>query len=86
MSHLPGADLEVRKHLWVGLDRLEPSGRVRFLKRLCKLVNFHGNDVKVTTHTGTVEEAWRDVMMLSFQHNLSLDRACAELETFLRRA
>lgn len=84
-GHLPGADEEVRKHLWRGLDRLGPAKRVAFLKHLCKLVNFHTHEVRVTSSTGTTSETFADVMMLAFQHGLSLQRAATELEHVLRR-
>lgn len=85
MSHLAGADLEVRRHLWFGVKRLTPSGRVRFLARLCRLAPGAVGPVRVTTHTGTARETYEDVLMLSFQHGLTLGQACEELERVLRR-
>lgn len=84
-GHLPDADLEVRKHLWQGLERMQPAQRVAFLKQLCKQGSFHGVDVKVTTSSGTVQECFHDVCMLSFQHGVKLQAAAALLERTLRR-
>lgn len=84
-GHLPDADLEVRKHLMSGLERLTVSQRIGFLKRLCRHGSFHGVEVKVTGHSGTVRECFHDVCMLSFQHGVKLQTAAVELEQVLRR-
>lgn len=85
MSHLKGADLEVRKHLWRGLARLTPRERVGFLGRLCRICTLGGSPVRVTTHTGTIRETNADIMMLALQHGLDLNLACVELDGVLRR-
>ncbi len=86
MSHLPDADLEVRKHLWRGLERMQPAQRVGFLKRLCRKATLPVAHVepRVTSHTGTVHEAFHDICMLSFQHQLPLATSATELERVLR--
>lgn len=86
MSHLPGADLEVRRHLTEGLGRLTSPQRIAYLQRLCsKCSGFAGLGVKVTSSTGLVSEVLNDTYMLVFQHGLSLQDAALELERTLRR-
>ncbi len=84
-------DLEARKHLWKGLQRLEPfgvNGRVAFLSYACTLAptKLGGFDLKVTGHTGTVQEAYYDLVYASCTHGLSLSKVCAALELWLKKA
>jgi hypothetical protein len=80
-------DLEARKHLWKGLQRLGERGRVAFVGRMCRFVRGPDRiaEVKVTSSTGTVHECYMDLMMLSCVHGLDLGRACAVMEQVLRR-
>lgn len=79
-------DLEARKHLWKGLQRLSPRGRVRFLQAMCDRVSTtqHGAETRVTDHTGTTHEAYYDLMLLSVNHGLDLSDACNALERWLK--
>ena len=79
-------DLEARKHLWKGLQRLTPAGRVRFLEAVARsAVKFAGVETRVTSHTGTVHEAYLDLMTLAATHGADLGLACAELERWLKK-
>lgn len=80
-------DKEARKHLWQGLQRMEPRERVAFLASLCRTADaMPGNiEVKVTKHSGTTGEAYHDVMMWSAVYGGCLFEACRLLELRLRR-
>lgn len=86
MSGLPAVlDADTRKHLWRGLDRLGARRRLDFLQWCCQRANgIGGIKTAVTTYNGTTGQAWDDVQMLCFQHGLSLQTACEELERRLR--
>lgn len=79
-------DVEARKHLWKGLARLGMRGRVRFVQAMCGRVSQtqHGAHTRVTDHTGTVHEAYYDLMLLSVNHGLDLGEACELLELELK--
>lgn len=78
-------DLEARKHLWTGLKRLGPRGRIRFVSWAANVASALGTETKVTSHTGTVHESYQDLMILAVTHGLKLDRACGEMESWLKR-
>ena len=79
-------DLEARKHLWKGLERLSPRGRVAFLNHVCKRASGPLAGPGVTTHSGTAREAWLDIGMCAAVWGLDLQETCAELERWLKRA
>lgn len=80
-------DAEARKHLWMGLKRMEPPGRTAFLKWACRQVAGPDKiaEVKVTASTGHHGEVYWDLMMLAAVHGLDVGRACEKLEQVLRR-
>ena len=79
-------DLEARKHLWNGLERLGHEGRIRFLGSLCGTVKGPGGvGAKVTAPPATVGEAYMDVMMWSVGFGGCMFRACEAMERALRK-
>jgi len=78
-------DAEARKHLWKGLQRMDPQDRVRFVQWACKQVSDKLGETRVTSSTGTTHETYMDLMLLAVGHRLNLGRACLGMERFLRR-
>lgn len=79
-------DLEARKHLWQGLQRLGPARRTAFLRELCATVHGPGGvSVRVTEAPSTVGEAYADVMMWSMGFGGCLHEACRRMEQRLKR-
>jgi len=78
-------DLGDRREVWKLLARLSPLWRVQFIRRCCKMVGrTMGTEIQVTHHTGTVGEAWSDLMMLWVCHDLNPDRSVALLDRMVR--
>lgn len=80
-------ELDDRREVWKILQRFSPPQRVDFLRWCCRQVN--GPDkvskVYVTSHTGTVDEAYRDLMHLEIAFHLDLRKALNHLEKIARR-
>lgn len=77
-------DREARKHLWKGLERLSPRRRIAFVGAMARITNRDGTETRVTSHSGTVSEAYYDLMLLAVNHGLDLYAACVHLENWLR--
>ena len=80
-------DLEARKHLWFGLKRLSPQGRIAFLQLCCRQAHPQWSMVKtrVTSSKGGIKEVYMDLMMLAATHGFDLAKACMQLESVLRK-
>jgi hypothetical protein len=78
-------DREARRHLWRGLERLRPRRRVDFLSACLKDSCRDGVAAQVTSHDGSVAEAFRDLVASAAVYGLDLYAACERLERWLRR-
>ena len=80
-------DVEARKHLWMGLKRMEPPQRTAFLKWACKQVKGPDKiaEVRVTESEGHHGEVYYDLLLLAAAHDLDLGLTCEKLERVLRR-
>lgn len=78
-------DLEARRHLWTGLARLDPAGRTAFVQLMARSTDRHGLATRASSTTGTVHEAYYDLMMLAVNYGLDLYEACNRLERLLSR-
>lgn len=80
---MPRCSLDVGdiKEVWGMLARLSGRERVRYLEWCCRQAPgvVPGRGVKVTTHSGTVNEAISDLQLLEFHHGLDMGRALEEL-------
>lgn len=76
--------LDDRREIWRLLEKLTPAGRVRFLTWGCRQLKGKG-DVRVTSHTGKVGEAYHDLIALAVVYGLDLHAAACELERRVRR-
>lgn len=80
-------ELDDRREIWTILKRMTPGQRIDFVRWCCRQVN--GPDrvsqVFVTSHTGTTDEAYRDLMHLEIAFHLDLKEALKYLEGVARR-
>jgi hypothetical protein len=75
-----------RKELYQMLARLSESQRILVLHRCCQHTAGSGlKQVKVLSSSGSLGEVWADLMLLVFEHNLSLNSIGIELQNELRR-
>jgi hypothetical protein len=78
-------DLEARRHLWRGLERLAPHRRIAFQAACLADATRDGVAPKITSHDGSTAEAYRDLVASSAVYGLDLFRVCERLERWLRR-
>ena len=78
--------LDDRREIWLALKRLGGRERIAFLQWCCNRATGRKiTGVRVSSHTGTVDEAYRDLLALEFQFGLDLNVAADELIRRVRR-
>lgn len=68
-----------RKEIWYMLDKLGTAQRrIAFVRWCCSKCRVP-MEIKVTTHTGTANEAYQDLLNMEHQFGLDLNMALREL-------
>lgn len=73
-----------RREIWRLLEKLDQFQRIRFIQHCCGTIKGKGN-VGVTSHSGTVGEAYRDLMMLSVVLGADLHAMALDLVKVVRK-
>lgn len=82
--YAPSLDRADQKEVYLLLDRLSPSERIRFLRWACSTTS--GDLVaRVTSHSGSTWEAYQDLLLLEYQYGLDLPRAIDRLVDLVRK-
>lgn len=77
-------ELDDRREIWRLLEKLNQFQRIRFVQRCCGGVKGKGA-VGVTSHSGTVGEAYRDLMMLAVVFGADLHAVALDLVKVVRK-